>query len=147
LRQQLYDAEAKKNQVEQDAKGLQDKLDLANRLVNGLADENARWKLNVGTMVKERVTMIGDALVSAAFVSYIGPFSYTFRNRLWGGNWIPDIAERKIPCTEGIDPLMVLATLSEQAIWKTEGLPEDRVSLENAAVVVSCNRYPLIIDP
>jgi len=32
-------------------------------------------------------------------------------------------------------------------VWKTEGLPADRVSLENAAVVVSCTRYPLIIDP
>jgi dynein heavy chain len=29
----------------------------------------------------------------------------------------------------------------------TEGLQADRVSLENAAVVVSCSRYPLIIDP
>jgi len=91
--------------------------------------------------------MIGNALVSAAFVSYIGPFSYTFRAILWRDTWIPDIMERKIPYTDGIDPLEVLATASDQAIWKTEGLPADRVSLENAAVVVSCNRYPLLIDP
>lgn len=91
--------------------------------------------------------MIGDALVSSAFVSYIGPFSYKFRVNLWQDLWLPDIAEKKIPCTEGIDPLKVLANEADQAIWKTEGLPADRVSLENAAVVVSCNRYPLIIDP
>jgi len=91
--------------------------------------------------------MIGDALVSAAFVSYIGPFSYLFRNRLWKEEWIPDIVEKQIPITSGIDPLMVLANAADQAVWKTEGLPADRVSLENAAVVVSCNRYPLIIDP
>jgi len=42
---------------------------------------------------------------------------------------------------------MVLANAADQAVWKTEGLPADRVSLKNAAVVVSCNRYPLIIDP
>jgi len=41
----------------------------------------------------------------------------------------------------------VLSTLSDQAIWKTAGLPADRVSLENAAIVVSCKRYPLLIDP
>mmetsp|Transcript_20734 Transcript_20734/g.31855 ORF Transcript_20734/g.31855 Transcript_20734/m.31855 type:complete len:281 (+) Transcript_20734:10194-11036(+) len=91
--------------------------------------------------------MIGDALVSAAFVSYIGPFSYLFRNRLWKDEWIPDIVEKQIPITPGIDPLEVLANAADQAVWKTEGLPSDRVSLENAAVVVSCNRYPLIIDP
>jgi len=35
--------------------------------------------------------MIGDALVSAAFVSYIGPFSYSFRARLWRDSWLADI--------------------------------------------------------
>lgn len=91
--------------------------------------------------------MIGDALLSAAFVSYIGPFSYGFRVQLWKDTWMPDIYERKIPITDGIDPLEVLANAAEQAGWKGEGLPADRVSLENAAVVVSCKRYPLLIDP
>lgn len=91
--------------------------------------------------------MIGDALVSAAFVSYIGPFSASFRARLWRDEWLVDIAARKIPATLGIDPLDVLATAAGQARWKGQGLPDDRVSLENAAVVVSCKRYPLLIDP
>jgi dynein heavy chain len=91
--------------------------------------------------------MIGNALISAAFVSYIGPFSYIFRARLWKDTWLPDIQEKKIPFTDGVDPLKVLATDADQAVWKTEGLPADRVSLENAAVVVSCKRYPLLIDP
>jgi len=147
LKQQLQDAEDAKKRVEDEAQSLQDQLDLANRLVNGLSDENARWKNNVIQYKEERVTMIGDALVSAAFVSYIGPFSFRFRNRLWRETWIPDIVEKQIPITGGIDPLEVLANAADQAIWKTEGLPADRVSLENAAVVVSCNRYPLIIDP
>lgn len=41
----------------------------------------------------------------------------------------------------------MLSTISDQAVWKTAGLPADRVSLENAAIVVSCKRYPLLIDP
>jgi dynein heavy chain len=88
-------------------------LSLANRLVNGLADENVRWNNNVGTLGHERVTMIGDALISAAFVSYIGPFSYTFRDKLWKSVWLDDIIARKIPFTDGVDPLAVLATPSE----------------------------------
>lgn len=98
-------------------------------------------------MKDERTTMIGDALISAAFVSYIGPFNYIFRARIWKETWMPDIITNKIPITDGVDPLDVLAGAADQAVWKTEGLPADRVSLENAAVVVSCNRYPLIIDP
>jgi len=99
------------------------------------------------TLKDERTTMIGNALLASAFVSYIGPFNYIFRARLWKDEWIPDITEKTIPITVGIDPLEVLANAADQAVWKTEGLPADRVSLENAAVVVSCNRYPLIIDP
>ena len=99
LKQQLAEAVAAKEKVEQDAQALQDKLDLAERLVNGLADENARWHNNVATFKNEKLTMIGNALVSAAFVSYIGPFSFLFRGKLWKDQWLPDIEAKKIPYT------------------------------------------------
>lgn len=83
LKDQLFEAQAKKQAVEDEAKELMDQLDLANRLVNGLADENVRWGQNVINFKAERVTMIGDALLASAFVSYIGPFSYKFRLNLW----------------------------------------------------------------
>ena len=147
LQKQLDEAVLAKQAVEDEAQSLQDQLGLANRLTGGLADENKRWGENVLTLKDERTTMIGNALLASAFVSYIGPFNYIFRARLWKDEWIPDITEKTIPITVGIDPLEVLANAADQAVWKTEGLPADRVSLENAAVVVSCNRYPLIIDP
>lgn len=43
LKAKLAEAEAKKEFVVAQATGLQQSLDLANRLVNGLADENVRW--------------------------------------------------------------------------------------------------------
>jgi len=101
----------------------------------------------VVTFKEEKLTMIGNALVSAAFVSYIGPFLYTFRDRLWREQWIPDINSKKIPITSGVDPLLVLSSKSMHAVWAQQELPADRVSLENAAIIVSCSRYPLIIDP
>lgn len=66
------------------------KLDLANRLVGGLADENKRWKQSVIDLEKESLTMIGNAIISAAFVSYIGPFSQEFRLELWRDEWLAD---------------------------------------------------------
>ena len=67
------------------------KLDIANRLVNGLADEKIRWENKHKTLGNEKMTMIGDAIVSAAFVSYIGPFSAEFRGDLWENVWLTDI--------------------------------------------------------
>lgn len=37
------------------------------------------------------MTVIGDSLLAAEFVSYIGPFSSSFRNILWNDIWIPNI--------------------------------------------------------
>lgn len=113
-----------------------------------MADEQIRWTNNVKNFELEKLTMIGDALVSAAFVSYIGPFNATFRKDLWATQWIDDIVAKAIPFSQGeLDPLYVLSTEASQAVWKTQGLPADRVSLENAAIVTSCSRYPLLIDP
>lgn len=147
LKAKLDEAEIAKKAVEDEAQALVDMLNLANRLVNGLADENKRWGENVQTYKHDRVLMVGNTLLAAAFVSYIGPFSYLFRAKLWKTIWLPDIEDKKIPFTSGIDPLDVLATPSDIARWNTEGLPADRVSIENASIIVNCSRYSLIIDP
>jgi len=110
LKAQLDAAVAKKKAVEDDANALALNLSLANRLVTGLADENVRWTRNVKQFQTEKMTMIGNALVSAAFVSYIGPFNALFRKDLWCNQWINDIIAKSIPFTEGIDPLEVLST-------------------------------------
>lgn len=91
LKRMLDEAVAKKKAVEDDANQLALNLSLANRLVNGLADENIRWTLNVKQFENEKLTMIGNALVSAAFVSYIGPFNSSFRVNLWKTEWLGDI--------------------------------------------------------
>ena len=102
-----------------EAEKLQQNLDLAGRLVGGLADENVRWQTNVETFKEEKLLLIGNVLVSSAFVSYIGPFSSGFRNQLWQDQWIPDIQKLGIPITDGVDPLNVLSTKSDQAKWQT----------------------------
>jgi dynein heavy chain len=124
-----------------------EKLSLAERLVNGLADEYKRWTSTVKDLKELGLKLIGNCLLASAFVGYISPFTSKLRNDLWSNAWSKDIAERKIPMTEAIDPLKVLSSDADIANWLNEGLPSDRVSVENAAVVVSCSRWPLMIDP
>ena len=71
LKRKLDEANAEKQAVVDNANALASQLNLANRLVNGLADERVRWMSNVDTYKLERLTMIGNAILSAAFVSYI----------------------------------------------------------------------------
>ena len=44
-------------------------------------------------------------------------------------------------------PKDVLTTGPEQAKWANEDLPVDSMSIENAAIVTLCSRWPLMIDP
>jgi dynein heavy chain len=91
--------------------------------------------------------MGGNVLLSAAFVSYVGAFGSEFREMLWKNVWLPDLISREIPLTEGIDPLHVLTDDATVANWQNEGLPADRISVENGAIITKADRWPLIIDP
>lgn len=61
--------------------------------------------------------------------------------------WMKDINERKVPITEGINPLEVLANEAMMSKWANEGLPADKISIENASIITNCARWPLMIDP
>jgi dynein heavy chain len=52
-----------------------------------------------------------------------------------------------VPLSEGADPLNILCTEAERALWSSQNLPTDRVSVENGAIVCNCARWPLMIDP
>ncbi|EFC48546.1 hypothetical protein NAEGRDRAFT_55628 [Naegleria gruberi] len=134
--------------IEKQRKKTEDKLNLAHRLVNGLSDEKIRWAESIKDLREREKTLVGDVLLAAAFLSYVGPFTKKYRNMLIEEKWIIDLKERKIPTSEGIDPLFgVLAEEAQVAQWNNEGLPSDRVSVENGSIVTNCKRWPLLIDP
>lgn len=141
------DAEAEKAKVEADAQKCKEKLRTADRLVGGLAGEKIRWGEGVAQFKKEAMTMIGDVMLSAAFVSYIGAFNAEFRLKLWKNTWLKDLEKRQIPTRENLDPLKMLSDDSQYAQWQNEGLAADRNSFENAAILTQCKRWPLMIDP
>ena len=149
---ELQGAIDEKNAVEADAAQCQERLGLAERLVGGLADENERWGLGVQTLQQKQHTLVGDVLLSAAFVSYIGAFNQKFRQHLWQDCWLSDLISKQIPVSSNIanlevSPKDVLTTGPDQAKWGNEGLPVDSISIENAAIVTLCSRWPLLIDP
>jgi len=141
------EATEEKNALIAKAEATAKRLSLAERLVNGLKDEGVRWATNVEMLGEEKEILVGNMMVAAPFIAYIGPFNSEFRNRLWESTWVPDLRGKQIPCAEELDPLNLLSDVATQAAWKSEGLPSDRLSLENAAIITRCARYPLIVDP
>jgi len=122
---------------------------LANRLVSGLASENVRWAEAVENYQRQGLTLAGDVLLSAAFISYVGYFTKPYRLELMEKHWVPYLTNSMppIPFSEGLDPLLLLTDDAQIAQWNNEGLPGDRMSTENATILTNTERWPLIIDP
>ncbi|OQS01624.1 dynein heavy chain [Achlya hypogyna] len=156
LQASFREATNEKAKVEAEARLCQERLGLAERLVSGLASENERWKREVDVLKVGEECLVGDVLLAAAFVSYIGAFDASFRVQLWKHVWLPDLAAREIPISlrppgdekaTTLDPVTTLCDDSAIAQWMNEGLPADRMSIENGCIISSCERWPLLIDP
>jgi len=136
-----------KAEVEAQAAAGKARLSLAERLVGGLSSENERWGKEIDQLKDASTTLIGDCMLAAGFVSYVGAFDQNNREILWKLTWLLDLEERKIPLTKGGDPLSMLTTDGKNAKMISDGLPSDRVSIENGAIITNCKRWPLLIDP
>ncbi|KAJ1618499.1 dynein heavy chain and region D6 of dynein motor-domain-containing protein [Pavlovales sp. CCMP2436] len=152
LQEQLVLATEEKNRLLDAAQRTAKRLDLAERLVNGLKDENERWGSQVELLKEHKALLVGNIMVAASFIAYIGPFNEAFRRRLVVEQWVPDVLSRDIPMTtyengKALDPVSILADAAQVAQWKLEGLPSDRLSIENGAIISACARWPLLIDP
>uniref|UniRef100_A0A672VBK3 Dynein axonemal heavy chain 17 n=1 Tax=Strigops habroptila TaxID=2489341 RepID=A0A672VBK3_STRHB len=142
-------ATSDKLKCQQEAEATACTIALANRLVGGLASENVRWAEAVKDFKQQQSTLCGDVLLITAFVSYLGYFTKKYRQDLLDGIWKPYLhqLETPIPVTPSLDPLTMLADDADVAAWQNEGLPADRMSTENATILSSCERWPLMVDP
>lgn len=129
------------------------KLELANRLTMALGSEKVRWGESIEYLRNERVLLVGDCLLASAFISYIGPFTKTYREVLMDETLIPLVASPpatvglSIPMSAQMHTISLMCSDAEIAEYQTQGLPADRVSAENGAIVLNSVRYPLMIDP
>jgi len=147
LGEKFEEAQREKKEVEDQAEALTTRADLAQRLVGGLASENVRWGQEIEKLKSNALTLVGDCMLAAGFVSYVGAFDKDLREELWKTQWSADLQSRNIPMTEGSDPLQILSDEGMNSKMVSEGLPSDRISLENGAVLTNCKRWPLLIDP
>lgn len=101
------------------------------------------------SFMAQGTTLPGDTLLITAFISYVGCFTKQFRLDLMNKLWLTYLRslEPPIPITEGLDTLTLLTDDTTIAMWQNEGLPSDRMSIENATILSNSVRWPLMIDP
>ncbi|XP_060488660.2 dynein axonemal heavy chain 11 [Panthera onca] len=139
---------AKKVQCQEEVNQTNKTIELANRLVKELEAKKIRWGQSIKSFEAQEKTLCGDVLLTAAFVSYVGSFTKQYRQELVDCKWVPFLQHKvSIPITEGLDLIAMLTDDATVATWNNEGLPSDRMSTENAAILTHCERWPLMIDP
>lgn len=122
------------------------RLKRADILIGALDDEKIRWAESVNELDVKLQGLIGDTLVAAASVCYIGPFTAKYRKQLIN-EWVEKCKNANIPITKNFHLIRNTVDAYQVLIWQKEGLPLDTHSTANAIMVKKGNKWPLLVDP
>ena len=85
LQTTLDETLAEKKRLEDAVELTGNRLQRAEKLTVGLADEQVRWAASVETLGEQIERLVGDIFISAACISYYGPFTGTYRTQMVRG--------------------------------------------------------------
>ncbi|XP_062072422.1 dynein axonemal heavy chain 2 isoform X1 [Lepus europaeus] len=147
LKKQYDEKLAQKEELRKKSEEMELKLERAGMLVSGLAGEKARWEETVKGLEEDLGYLVGDCLLAAAFLSYMGPFLTNYRDEIVNQIWIRKIWELQVPCSPRFAIENFLSNPTKVRDWNIQGLPSDAFSTENGIIVTRGNRWALMIDP
>ncbi|EYC14495.1 hypothetical protein Y032_0040g239 [Ancylostoma ceylanicum] len=127
-------------QIKIDLEKEQDTIKVAGTLIDRLGGEFTRWQAQMESLSKEMDNVERCALVTAAFVTYLGGCSEHTRTEVLK-------SFRQNFNLQDFSPVTFCATETEQLNWKNHGLPADSLSIENTVIMLNSIQTPLVIDP
>ncbi|KAJ7473097.1 microtubule-binding stalk of dynein motor-domain-containing protein [Mycena galericulata] len=138
----ISETQAIKSEMER----VQSKVDRSMKLLESLSSKRGRWESDSRTFDTEMSTIVGDVLLSAAFLAYGGFFDQHYREVMWQ-EWSNHLSEANIKYKPELSLTEYLSTADDRLSWQSKSLPSDNLTTENAIMLKRFNRYPLIIDP
>ncbi|ESO02212.1 hypothetical protein HELRODRAFT_65497 [Helobdella robusta] len=123
------------------------KLARAEKLISGLGGEKERWMDAANLLQAAIENLLGDMIMSAGVITYLGPFTILFRQQCIQ-DWLIMVKSLQLPTMPGEYLLSrSLGRPVDIQSWNIAGLPKDNFSIDNAIMVFNSNRWPLMIDP
>ncbi|CAM9106263.1 unnamed protein product [Ectocarpus fasciculatus] len=139
----IREIEAVKSEME----AVKQKASKTEALLRNLEQERDRWSLSSESFTKQLESLIGDGLLAAAFVTYVGVFDYRTRKSLLA-EWRMILTDIGVPFRQELSLRQYLSTAKQRLEWQGMGLPADDLCLENAVVLERfSHRFPLVVDP
>ncbi|XP_076055179.1 LOW QUALITY PROTEIN: dynein axonemal heavy chain 5-like [Oratosquilla oratoria] len=146
VRAQYHTALAEKQKLIDAANVCRRKMQAAATLINGLAGEKERWTEQSKALREQLGRLVGDVLLTTAFLSYAGPFNQEYRGKM-SSSWRSLLKTREIPYTVDLNLTSWLVDNATVTEWNLQGLPNDELSIQNGLIVTKASCYPLLIDP
>eukprot|EP00961_Rhodomonas_salina_P038056 511646-Rhodomonas_salina.1 len=146
LEVRLEEAERDQRDMQAQADLCQARMDRAGRLTSALGAEQVAWSEQAQALSERLERIAGDVLLSAACITYFGPFTAEYRHMLLE-TALGRCENLGVPVSEGFSLRGTLATDFQVRTWMLCGLPADPLSVDNAVVVMNATRCPLMIDP
>ncbi|XP_046903615.1 dynein axonemal heavy chain 6-like [Hypomesus transpacificus] len=115
-------------------------------LISALSKEKNRWEAAVAELNSKLKNVVGDVMMSAAFITYCGPLMADYRKSVVK-QWLYICHSVEIPVSAQYSFLSSMTDKNQVSRWRNTGLPPDRNSSENAVMVESGGLWPLLIDP
>ena len=116
------------------------------KLIGGLGGEEVRWRETVETLNSLFANVLGDVIVSADCILYLGPFTADFRSNLVK-SWHSELGSNNLKFTPGCNVETTLADPVKLRSWQLCYLPSDSLSTQNGIIMDNGCRWPLHIDP
>ena len=136
----------KKANLEAEANLCAVKLQRAENLISGLGGERARWKKKAEDLGQQYENIVGDAILSAGTIAYLGAFPMSCRQEMHN-MWMNELRKANIICSTKCELTDILGDAVRIREWQVAALPNDQFSIENAIIIENARRWPLMIDP
>lgn len=118
------------------------------KLIDDLSDEKVRWEAALRALGPRYDGLLGDMLLAAAFVTYLGPLTTDARQQAIE-QWQQLCVSRELPMvsTSSFSLADLLTDPVKLRSWSLQGLPADDFAVDNGVVVSVTGRWPFLIDP
>ena len=146
MQNELEEKRAKKEELEANIALCKLKLERAEKLLDGLGGEKTAWGNRAKELSDRLECLTGDILLASGYCAYIGPFTSDFRT-LAVDNWMEKMKTLGIKHTPVFSLAEILGDPVSIRNWRIFGLPADSYSTDNAIILHSSRRWPLMIDP
>ncbi|EQC40888.1 hypothetical protein SDRG_01953 [Saprolegnia diclina VS20] len=136
----------KKDQLIQDVRQCEIRLESALKLIALLGGEEARWTITISQLNMDFRNLVGDVVISSGTISYLGCFTSEFRD-ICIASWYNALDKQVVPHTRNCNIITTLADPVKVRGWQIAGLPSDNLSVQNGIIMARARRWPLLIDP